>query len=100
MVQKKDKSRRTCVDYRKLNKDIVKDAYPLTRIEDNLECLNGAEWFTSLDLDKAYHQVPLAEKDKAKIAFATPRGVLYQYTTVPFGLCNAAEPSKELLKRL
>lgn len=84
MVQKKDKSWRMCVDYRKLNEQTIKDAYPLTRIDDNLDSLNGAEWFSSLDLDMAYHQVPLAEGDKKKTAFATPG----QEWTVP--VCHHA----------
>jgi hypothetical protein len=54
MVQKKDGSWRMCVDYRKLNEKTVKDAYPLTQIDENLDTLEGADWFTSLDLDMAY----------------------------------------------
>jgi hypothetical protein len=44
-----------CVDYRKLNEKTIKDAYPLTRIDENLDTLDGADWYTSLDLDMAYH---------------------------------------------
>jgi hypothetical protein len=95
MVQKKDGSWRMCVDYRKLNEKTVKDAYPLTRIDENLDTLEGAEWYTSLDLDMAYHQVPMMDEDKGKTAFATPRGCLYQFTTMPFGLCNAASNLRE-----
>lgn len=99
MVQKKDKSWRMCVDYRKLNEQTIKDAYPLTRIDDNLDSLNGTEWFSSLDLDMAYHQVPLAEGDKEKTAFATPGGGLYQYVTMPFGLCNAAGTFQRIIEK-
>ena len=95
MVQKKDGSWRMCVDYRKLNEKTIKDAYPLTRIDENLDTLEGAEWYTSLDLDMAYHQVPMMDEDKGKTAFATPRGCLYQFTTMPFGLCNAASNLRE-----
>jgi hypothetical protein len=52
------------VDYRKLNEKTIKDAYPLTRIDENLDTLEGAEWYTSLDLDMAYHQVPMMDEDK------------------------------------
>lgn len=99
MVQKKDGSWRMCIDYRKLNERTIKDAYPLTRIDENLDTLEGAEWYSSLDLDMAYHQVPMDPDDKEKTAFATPRGGLYQYTTMPFGLCNAASTFQRLIER-
>ena len=99
MVQKKDGSWRMCVDYRKLNEKTIKDAYPLTRIDENLDALEGAQWFSSMDLDMAYHQVPMAVEDKSKTALATPRGGLYQFTTMPFGLCNAASTFERILER-
>lgn len=89
LVQKKDKSWRLCVDYRKLNANTIKDAYPIPRVADDLDALSGSTWFSSLDLNMAYHQIPMSEKDKEKTAFATPRGGLYHYTVMPFGLCNA-----------
>lgn len=98
MVKKKDMSCALII-LNLMNKQLGTHIYPLTRIEDNLESLNGAEWFTSLDLDMAYHQVPLTEKDKAKTAFATPRGGLYQYTTMPFGLCNAAGTFQRIIEK-
>lgn len=63
LVRKKDNSWRMCVDYRKLNAKTVKDAYPIPRIQDNLDSLNGAQWFTSLDCGMAYHQIPVKERD-------------------------------------
>lgn len=99
MVQKKDISWKRCVDYRKLNEQTIKDAYPLTRIDDNLDFFNGAEWFSSLDLDMAYHQVPLSEGDKEKTAFSMPSGVLYQNVTMPFGLCNAEETFQRIIEK-
>jgi hypothetical protein len=88
-----------CVDYRKLNEKTIKDAYPLTRIDENLDTLEGAEWYSSLDFDMAYHQVPVEQVDKEKTAFATPRGGLYQFTTMPFGLCNAASTFERIIEK-
>ena len=84
MVEK-DGSWRICVDYRKMNEKTIKDAYPLTRIDENLDTLDGADWYTSLDLDMAYHQVP--------------RGGLYQFTIMPYGLCNAASTFERLIEK-
>lgn len=98
MVEK-DGSWRMCVDYRKMNEKTIKDAYPLTRIDENLDTLDGADWYTSLDLDMAYHQVPITDEDKEKTAFATPRGGLYQFTIMPYGLCNAASTFERLIEK-
>ena len=98
MVEK-DGSWRICVDYRKMNEKTIKDAYPLTRIDENLDTLDGADWYTSLDLDMAYHQVPITDEDKEKTAFATPRGGLYQFTIMPYGLCNAASTFERLIEK-
>ena len=89
LVKKKDGNWRMCVDYRKLNEKTVKDAYPLPRVEDNLDSLSGASLFSTLDCNMAYHQIEVDERDKMKTAFATPTGGLYHYITMPFGLCNA-----------
>lgn len=99
LVKKKDGSWRMCVDYRKLNEKTVKDAYPIPRIDDNLDVLSGAKWFTTLDCNMAYHQVPLEEEDKPKTAFATPIGGLYQFTTMPFGLCNAPATFQRIVEK-
>ena len=99
LVQKKDKTWRVCVDYRKLNSRTIKDAYPICRIDDNLDALSGSVWFTSLDLNMAYHQVPMEKEDKEKTAFATPRGGLYQYTVMSFGLCNAPATFQRIIEK-
>ena len=87
------------MDFRKLNEKTIKDAYPLTRIDENLDALEGSKYYSSLDLDMAYHQVPLDENDKEKTAFATPRGGLFHFTTMPFGLCNAAGTFSRIIER-
>jgi DNA-binding NtrC family response regulator len=82
-----------------MNEKTIKDAYPLTRIDENLDTLDGADWYTSLDLDMAYHQVPITDEDKEKTAFATPRDGLYQFTTMPFDLCNVACTFERLIEK-
>ena len=87
-VKKRDGTTRPCVDYRKLNEVTRKDAYPLPRIEDCLDCLGGTKIFSTLDLQSGYWQVELKEEDRPKTAFSTRSGH-YEYVTMPFGLCNA-----------
>ena len=89
MVPKKDGSNRMCIDYRKLNEVTVKDAYPLPRIGQTIDALQGAGVFSSLDLASGYWQIPVAPEDRHKTAFCTPDGGLYECLKMPFGLTNA-----------
>lgn len=77
-----------CVDYRLLNKKIVKDRYPLPIIEDQLDSLQNAKLFSTLDLKNSFFHVPVDEQSRKYTAFIVPDGY-YEYLRVPFGLCNS-----------
>jgi Reverse transcriptase (RNA-dependent DNA polymerase)/RNase H-like domain found in reverse transcriptase/Aspartyl protease len=88
-VPKPDGTLRVCIDYRAINKITVKNKYPLPRIDDLLDKLSGAKYFSSLDLQTGFHQVPIQEVDIEKTAFRTPFGH-FEWTVLPLGLCNSA----------
>ena len=88
IVPKKNGELRFACDYRALNAITKKMKWPLPNIQDALDALRGSTLFTSLDLKKAYWQVPIHEKDKEKTAFITADG-LYEWNVMPFGLTNA-----------
>ena len=100
IVRKKDGSLRFYVDFRQLNAATVKDAHPLHRIDDLLDALHGARWFSTLDLKSGYWQVPITKRDKAKAAFRTSSGQLYEFNQVPFGLCSAPATFSRLMDRV
>ena len=97
IVSKKDGAKRFCVDYRKLNDVTVKDSYSIPRIDDSLEQLSVAQWFSCLDLNAGYWQVEVDEADREKTAFTSRRG-LFEFKTMPFGLCNAPATFERLME--
>ena len=99
LVRKKDGSLRFCIDLRKLNERTVKDAHPIPRIEESLDCLNGAKWFSSLDLKAGYWQVEMEESCKDMTAFTVGPLGHYRCERMPFGLTNAPATFKKLMEK-
>jgi hypothetical protein len=87
-VKKKDGSMRMCIDYRNLNAVTVKNKYPLPRIDDLLDQLKDAKFFSKIDLRSGYHQMKIRPNDIPKTTFITRYGQ-YEFTVVSFGLTNA-----------
>ena len=89
LVHKKDGGLQFCIDLRKLNNRTIKDAQSLSRIEESLDCLDGATIFTSLDLQSRYWQVELTEASRPLTAFTVGPLGFYKCFPMPFGLTNA-----------
>jgi hypothetical protein len=99
LVKEKDGKSRLRVDYRQLNKVIVKNHYPLLRIDDLMDQLRGAVVFSKIDLKSGYHQIRVKKEDIQKTAFRTRYGH-YEYLVMPFGVTNAFAVFMDYMNRI
>jgi hypothetical protein len=98
-VDKRDGTIRLCVDYCRLNEVTIKNKYPLPKIEDLFDQLNGAKVFSKIDLRTGYHELKVHESDIPKTAFTTRYG-LFEYTVMSFGLTNAPSYFMNLMNKV
>jgi hypothetical protein len=98
-VKKKDGSMRLCIDYRELNKVTIKNSYPLSRIDDLFDQLQGSQVFSKIDLRSGYHQLKVQEKDVQKTVFRTRYGH-YEFLVMPFRLSNAPAAFMDMMNRI
>ena len=98
-IKKKDRTMRLCIDYSQFNKIIIKNKYPLSRIADLFDQLQGASAFFKIDLRFGYHQLRIKDSNVSKTAFSTRYGY-YEFLVMSFGLMNAPAAFIDLKNRI
>ena len=98
-AKKKDKTLRLCIDYKQLNRIMIKNRYPLPRIDDFFDQLRGAQVYSKINLRTGYHQLRVKDTDIPKTAFRTHYGH-FEFTVMPFGLTNASAAFMDLMHRI
>ena len=89
VAREKGNSLRMCIDFRELNKRTIRDSYALPRIDEILDSLSGAKYFTVLDMKSGYHQIEIEESHKARTAFTVGLLGFWEFNRLPFGLNNS-----------
>ena len=98
LVRKKDGTLRFCIDFRKLNARTKNDSFPLPRMQETMESMVGALFFSSMDLKSGFWQVRMSEKSRQYTAFTVGSLGVYEFLRMPYGLCNAPATFQRLMQ--
>ena len=98
LVRKKDGTLRFCIDFRKLNARTKKDSFPLPRMQETMEYMVGARFFSSMDLKSGFWQVRMSEKSRQYTAFTVGSLGMYEFLRMRYGLCNAPAMFQRLMQ--